>query len=248
LREYTDKPTRASEVNPASSMVTAAILDNFILNWLPRIDLVSTVFYMLKKKGIYLVVDTEATSLDVCNGGIIQIGAVVLDKDLIQVDTLCFDIQPPSDSHIDPESLKVNGFTQERIDLGLPYKESCAKLKEFIDKNFENQPITVGHFYPFDWAYIVNMFGKNNKQEYDAISKYYFGNKYIDTKALVTFANCRAGIKGLEKPFPSTSLSNKKGLRVKFGIDNEEFISHDALGDAMITAEVLRKLVEYDAL
>lgn len=194
------------------------------------------------KTGKYLVIDTEATSLNIRKGGVIQIAAAALDSNLELLDTIVYDVCPPEGVEIQAEALAVNGFTQDRIDGGISYPEACTKLVEFIDTFFNDRPIAVAHFYPFDWAYLTEMFIRADNIDFKKISKHYFTNRFIDTKAVVMYANTVAEVKGQELPFPKVSLSKKGGIKDILGV-SEEHIAHDALGDVMATVEVLRKLI-----
>ncbi len=192
----------------------------------------------------YLILDTETTGFFPQKNGLIQLAAVITDKYLNIVDTFNFDVKPPSKSEITKESLEVTGFTIDRIHNGLSYKDVSQKFFDFLSKYFstENKPVVVGQFYPFDYAFLQEVFvasGFEKKLCQDLLQ-----NDFIDTKVLVNFANLIANKNNIKIPFESTSLSKPGGLKDKLKIDKNKFTAHDALGDVLATLEVLKILTE----
>ncbi len=115
----------------------------------------------MTKKGRYLIVDTEATGLDIYKHNLIQIAAAVLDDDLEIVETFCIDVKPKNeDFEYTKEALKVNGFSLKRIKNGTEIKKAASQFAQFCKKYFdeENKAIYVGQFYPFDFALINKFF------------------------------------------------------------------------------------------
>ncbi len=188
------------------------------------------------------MIDTEATGLHTLKHGLIQVAALALDEKLAIVDQYTIDIKPPDGYEISPEALKINGFTQERIDKGVSYEEFCHSFLHFVGQHFSQTPIAVGQFFPFDFAFIDYVFTScNMENELNEVMT----NQFIDTKSLVLSLNLKAELEGKKLPFPVTSLSKPGGLKDKFGIWGEDFTAHDALGDVMATRAVLVKLLEY---
>lgn len=194
----------------------------------------------MTRKGKYLVVDTETTGLDPHNHILIQLAAAVLDEKMNIIETFCVDVKGEGDFPFSTEALDVTGFSLKRIENGEEPEKVCDDFILFIKNNFENKPIMVGQFYPFDFAVINSFFGKCGKsEEWLSLT----GNEFIDTKALVLTANLQAELREEKLPFPVTSLSKPGGLKEKFGF--EEFQAHDALGDVLATREVLIRLLDY---
>jgi DNA polymerase III epsilon subunit-like protein len=189
---------------------------------------------METKKGKYIVIDTEATGLIVGKNGICEIAAAILDEKLDILETINFDVFP-GEKEVNPESLKINGFTLERIQKGLPYKESCIKLLQLVQKYFDNTPMYIAQFYPFDYSFLTDMYTSCGMDEE---CQFMFKNKFLDTKSIATYLNLKAELEGTPLPFPTTtSLSSPGGLKDIFGIKDYE--AHTALGDVLATREAL---------
>jgi DNA polymerase III epsilon subunit-like protein len=194
----------------------------------------------------YIVIDTEATGLYLNKCGLIQLACLVLDSNFDEVDRFCVDVKPNEGYQIFEEALAINGFTQDRIDNGISYKEMCEKFLEFLKKHFENegvinQPMVIAQFWPFDYAFLQGVFGSCDM--HIELSKY-ITNNFVDTKAVVNYLNIKAKFQGLPLPFPITSLSKPGGLKETLKLDDQSLVSHDALGDCLATALVLKKLIE----
>ena len=195
---------------------------------------------MSEKAGHYLVIDTETTGLHPAQHGLIEIAAAALDGQLILLDTFQADVCPPEGVEFDSEALQINGFTIERIRAGISYRMACEQFLNFLNKHFSAEPIVIGQFYPFDYAFLEQMFSTCGYG--DGLAAAIKGNDLIDTKALANSINVRALLKGKPAPFPVTSLSKPGGLKELFGIT--AYQAHSALGDVLATREVLLKLLE----
>jgi DNA polymerase III epsilon subunit-like protein len=117
---------------------------------------------------------------------------------------------------------------------------ACEQFLNFLNKHFSAEPIVIGQFYPFDYAFLEQMFSTCGYG--DGLAVAIKGNDIIDTKALANSINVRALLKGNPAPFPVTSLSKPGGLKELFGIT--AYKAHSALGDVLATREVLLKLLE----
>ncbi len=195
---------------------------------------------MADKAGCYLVIDTETTGLHPAYHGLVELAAAALDDQLTVLDTFHVDICPPEHVAYDAESLTINGFTPERIKAGISYRMACEQFAAFIRKNFSAEPIVVGQFYAFDYAFLEQMFSSSGYRE--GLAAAIKGNHLIDTKAVAQSFNARALLRGAPLPFPVTSLSKPGGLKERFGITGYQ--AHSALGDVLATREVLKKLLE----
>ncbi|NJK71872.1 3'-5' exonuclease [Candidatus Gracilibacteria bacterium] len=189
----------------------------------------------------YVVLDTESTGLHSQKYGLIEIGAAVLDKNLEVLDIINYDVKPPKNTPVSQDALQINGFTLDRIQKGLPYKESATKFYKFIKKYFPlDRPTYVAQFYPFDYAIVESMFmSVNMEKQFEEIVT----NAFVDTKVIVLAANMKADMLNQPIPFPVPSLSKDGGLADKFNLG--QFPAHTALGDVMATIEVLKNLMEY---
>jgi len=195
----------------------------------------------MSKKGKYLVVDTETTGLSFAENGLIQLAAAVLDEELEVLDTFCQDVCTPKGYLIGAGSLEINGFTVERIEKGGGYEKVCGEFLVFLNKNFKTAPVSVGQFFPFDYAFLHMAFAKVGLEKELGAA---LGNDFIDTKVIVNTLNLKANLARQPLPFPSTSLSKPGGLKDKLSIDLSKFQAHDALGDVLATREVLVRLLK----
>jgi DNA polymerase III epsilon subunit-like protein len=195
------------------------------------------------KTGRYLIVDTETTGLHPTRHGLIELAAAALDGQLTLLDTFQADVCPPEGVEFDPEALQINGFTMERISAGISYRMVCEQFLGFMSKNFSAEPIVIGQFYPFDYAFLEQVFSTCGYC--DGLAAAIKGNEIMDTKALANSINMRALLKGRPVPFPVTSLSRPRGLKELFGIT--AYQAHSALGDVLATREVLIKLLEMNS-
>lgn len=192
----------------------------------------------LLMSAIYLVLDTETTGLNPLKNNLLQIAALALDSKLNILATFDQDICPPIGTEFCPVSSKIHNFSAERIQNGRDYQEICDEFVTFVKTNFVEKPVIIGQFYPFDYAFLNIALSKC-----DFFKDNLLGNNFIDTKALVNFANLKANLANQKKPFINTSLSAKDGLKDFFQIKN--FASHDALGDCQATLELLKKLIDF---
>jgi len=189
--------------------------------------------------GKFLVIDTETTGLNTQKNILIQLAAMSLDKDLNIIETFCADVKGEGDFAWEPEALKVNGFTLERIRNGEPSQQVAENFLQFLERNFFEQPTFIGQFFCFDYAVLGKFMEDHGKtSKWLSLTK----NKIIDTKSLVLAANLQAELNGENLPFPVTSLSNPGGLKDKFNITTHT--AHDALGDIMATREVLLAILK----
>jgi DNA polymerase III epsilon subunit-like protein len=195
---------------------------------------------MADAAGKYLLIDTETTGLHPARHGLIELAAAALDAQLTIIETFQADVCPPEGFAVDEEALQINGFTLERISKGITYKELCETFLAFIKKHFASDPVVIGQFYPFDYAFLDKMLSESGYSE--GIAKTIPGNDFIDSKALAMSMNLAAHLRGKPVPFPSTSLSRPGGLREKLGIVGYQ--AHTALGDVLATREVLIKLLD----
>jgi len=192
-------------------------------------------------QGKYLVIDTELTGLHPRENGLIEIGICALDRNLKIIDSWHSDVCPTDGYKIDPVSLRISGFTIERIKKGISYKEMCEKFIDFLHKNFTKKPIVVAQFYPMDYSFLEDVFTQTGYA--DILAKEILGNRFIDTKAISLAINLKAELENKPIPFVSTSLSYPGGLKDTLNVVGYE--SHTAIGDVLATIEVLKKLLEY---
>jgi DNA polymerase III epsilon subunit-like protein len=194
----------------------------------------------MSKIGKYIVLDLETTGLLAGYHGISEIAAVVLDKKMAILETLNFDVCPPSDRAIDEFALEYSHMTRKRLAEGKDYVTTCNEFSAFVDRHFDDAPTYVGQFFPFDFSYLVDMYVTCGL--YDDCLKI-FRNNFLDTKVIANYLNLQATNSTKPLPFPtSTSLSSAGGLKDTLGISGH--LAHSALGDVLATRKVLIKLLE----
>jgi DNA polymerase III epsilon subunit-like protein len=196
------------------------------------------------KNGVYLIVDTEFTGQHPEKHGLIQIAMLCLDARFETLDSYESFVRPPAEVELDPESMAVNGITAEQIASGLSYNALCLEIIAFLKKNFDGKAITIGQFYPAEFMYLNNVFGRCG---YDRLlMDELLGNDFIDTKVLANWANAKARLNDHPLPFPKTSLSKPGGLKDTFGISPDKYTSHTAMGDVLATLEVIKQFLTKD--
>ena len=163
----------------------------------------------------YVVLDTETTGLDPAGGDeVISIGAVVVLNGKVMVDER-FDHLVKTARAISPSASKVHGITE--MDLqGAPTLEEV--MPEFL--GFARDSVLVAHNAAFDMAFLHKVAASLH------IS---LGQPVLDTMLLSA---------ALHPGQPSHSLDT---LLTRYGITEEG--RHTALGDALMTAELLVRLL-----
>jgi len=193
-----------------------------------------------EKAGKFLVIDTELTGFHPRENGLIEIAMMALDKNLNTIASWKTDVKPPKNTKIDPISLKISGFTVERINKGISYKEMCKQFLIFLENNFSQKPIVIAQFYPMDYSFLEDVFFQCGYKNY--LAKEVLGNQFIDTKSLAITINLICTMETRDPIFRSTSLSYPGGLKDVLEVSG--FESHTALGDCMATVEILKKMVK----
>jgi len=193
----------------------------------------------MQQTGKYLVLDTEASGTDFLKHGLTQLAALAVDQNLKIVASFNQDVRPPENTVFDPEALELTGFSLERIQNAKDYHQNAKDFVKFIQDNFEQKPIVIAQFYPFDYAFTQVLFQKTD------IEPQILDRNFLDTKSITNFFNLKAKINGQSEPFPITSLSKDGGLKDKLELKKSDYQAHDALSDCMATLEVLKKLVDF---
>jgi DNA polymerase III epsilon subunit-like protein len=190
---------------------------------------------------VYLVLDLEMTGLNPFQHGVIEVGAVVMDRHFDIVGDFYMDLLPPDNIIIDTQALEYNGFTLDRIATGKSYEEFCEIFEGFLETHFpgEAKPILVGQFITADIAFLASVFA--NARKPNLYMK--LGNDIIDTKSIANQANAIARYNGIPLPFPSTSLSKPGGIADRLHIT--DYTAHTAKGDIMATREALMKFLKF---
>lgn len=102
---------------------------------------------------IVVSIDLETTGLDQAKHGICQIGAYAgPDSPHLRTDVY------PGGVESDPAALAVNGFTEERIEKGLPIRAALQRLSEYLQKVPADELVCLFHNAPVDAAWLIQDF------------------------------------------------------------------------------------------
>ncbi len=186
---------------------------------------------LLPKPKTFISIDLETTGLHLGENGIVQIGAWATGeheddfKDYFVSDT---DPHYPvglTNDHlqhvrISPDALKVNGFTQDRIDLapclGTVIHQFHAWLKKYAA---DTDVLVVGQNVPFDVAWL----------------KYEFRRNGLDNDSFRrVLDNVSLGFAVFGEAMGQARLARKLGIRCRS--------PHDALSDAYTSNKIFHRL------
>ena len=182
-----------------------------------------------------LVVDTETSGTDPDVHSILSLGAVIWHDDpTIPRDT--FDIMIAEPCIVsEAEAMKVNKIDLEFLKkAGTAPRGAVSLFHNFLRKHWQadEKIVLAGHCVDFDAGFIKRLFKQAGvRSEYDKL----FSHRTMDTSGIGRFL----------------VLSGKLELEPKsdalfdfFGIDQGD-MRHTALGDALATALLLDRLIEF---
>ena len=176
-----------------------------------------------------LLVDLEMTGLDVKRHEIIQLAAVLLDKQTLKEKrSLSFYIKPKYWERRDLESMAVNKITLGQLKKGLSLKAALTKFSKFF-----NPSQVVISFYggPMDMDFLRAAYQK-------AGLKWKFDYHYFNLWAVFYFYLAKAN--RLTDPHKHAGFT-LEGLAKRLKV-NLKGARHDALYDCRFEAEILRRI------
>lgn len=115
--------------------------------------------------------------------------------------------------------------------VAVPPERACAAITTYIQGVFGRPVTIVAHNVAFDFAFLRKTFHEANALESDA-----FSHRAVDTHTLLFLAH----LKGI---IPKSALSST-GAFDFFGIKVSREARHTAVGDAIATRELFRRLLE----
>lgn len=176
----------------------------------------------------YLFLDTETGGLDPDKHSLLQVGLVAYKDNRIK-DKCEFSIKEKEYS-IDANALRFNGLNlyEDIYRYGLDKKEAVERIISFINRNFDDIPILVGHNPSLDKYMIRKLFSNQDLNMDDYIS-----HRMIDTMSLIWGLHISGKI-------PSEACSSS-GAFSHFGIKVEK--RHHALDDCVATVELFENLI-----
>lgn len=196
---------------------------------------------LLKLGGNRLVaVDVETTGLEPTYHEIIQIALVPIEPDM-RVDRSkcrCWKVRPRYPERATPEALAVNGLNLEELVYTAPSADTVMdRIDDFMDglaMPEDKRMIPLAQNWAFDGVWLREWMGEGRFNRL-------FSRRARDTMCLAASINDRYELNGEEPPFENCSLSF---LASYFGIVNQK--AHDALEDAITTAEVYDRLLNME--
>jgi DNA polymerase III epsilon subunit-like protein len=196
----------------------------------------------IQVKAKYLVVDTETSGVKAWENSIIQLSALALDSELDILSTFNMYVKPIDGSVWDEEAALIHNISLEKLEKdGVSYKELGKEFLKFVNENFDEKPILIGQFLPFDYSFLDKLFDSTFPDA--GLFQNILSRNFIDTKSLANYINLKADIEGKSSVFLETSLSKAGGLLDSLGLDRAKYNAHDALSDCYATRDVLEKIL-----
>lgn len=155
---------------------------------------------------------------------IIEIGAVKLDNELENVDTFSCIIRSQIGKKLRGSVKRLTHLTNDDINSGMPFTKAFSMFRKWIG----NEETVI-----FTWGDGDVRVLLENFKYLNGIKVIPFLEKYCDLQRV--FQRIHGGIKGQQ-----TGLLNAAQM---LEIDPEMYIHHRALGDSMLTADILKKLL-----
>jgi DNA polymerase-3 subunit epsilon len=176
-----------------------------------------------------LIVDTETSGLDPQKNCILSLAAVVYHDGAIE-DAVQWPVMDALEE-FDPAALAVNGFTHERVLAdGISPWGVIRRLEQLLLKHdMRGRVVLAGHNLPFDVGFLQRLYRLANE---DYGKQFMHGG--LDTKVAALLLEQAGRLR-----FDSPSLVD---VAAALGIKHNT--AHDALEDALVTAQVLRRLVD----
>jgi DNA polymerase III epsilon subunit-like protein len=182
-------------------------------------------------------IDVETTGLDSGKHEIIQIAVVPLRGDLTvntAIPPFYTEIAPMHPERVEKGAFRVNKLNLEKIvETGMDAYRVADLFDEWVQRlnlPFRKKIMPLAHNFPFESRFLHSWLGQLS---YDS---FFYG--YRDTMAIVNMLNDMADMQNTPWPFPKINLEY-----VCSQLKVENLNPHDALGDAVATAECYRKLV-----
>ncbi len=174
----------------------------------------------------YFVFDLETGGLDETKNPICQIAMIILDSNLVKLETFCSYVNNYDNLKYTSEAMRINNITKEQVKSGISARALKKKIIELSSKYIDifEKPILVGHNIDmFDIKFLKYLFlRKDNNDIYD-----FFQTKTYDTLKL-------SRERWKNSPNDLQSVCN----RLYIILEN----AHDALGDTVATVKVFRYL------
>lgn len=170
-------------------------------------------------------VTLEDSALRECPNEVIQIGAVKLDKNLKVIESFDAFIKPVIFRVLNPAISELTGITEEDLESGISFVDAMELLGAFVDEDS-----ILCSWAKDDITEIIRNCNYHRFYDVEWISEYIDLQEYC-TKTLSL----------------KESMGLMKALK-RFNIKYEENKLHNALNDAVYTAEVFKRIYNFRAI
>jgi DNA polymerase-3 subunit epsilon len=187
----------------------------------------------MPQRAHFFAFDTETTGVDPEKSQILSIAMVVLDMSLTPIATKEVHAFPDENAVIDPEAVRVNGYTEEawKEKGAVTQKEMFQQVQLLLKNHWRLKP--VAHNLPFDAAFLKALFKRFARPPRDRPYNDLFSYFGLDTLGVAVFADlvlhdqCRSTYK-------LSSLSEHYKIK--------HADAHTALSDVLAMVDVLKAM------
>jgi len=181
-----------------------------------------------------LGIDTETSHVDFWKGGILEIGAIVIDKLGNEIEVFN-EYCNPGEVEYSEEAMNINKIPLETIKSARPIKEVLIDFVKFMNKYIDDRNekvVCVGNNFGFDAAFFQYAFDKHVPQ-FHSKTKWFF--RRMDD------------LKGVSRmTFPGTEHMSQTKLGELLNIPNDN--AHSALGDVKQMLNIYRTCMRLNYL
>jgi DNA polymerase III epsilon subunit-like protein len=171
----------------------------------------------------FISVDVETAGPNPGDYSLLSIGACTLDH---PQQTFYVELEPVND-RATPDALAISGLSLEALrERGVPPPEAMARFADWVARVVpaDSRPVFVAFNAPFDWMFVNDYFHRY-------LGHNPFGHSALDIKALYM------GLTGVRW--------YQTGMRhVSARLLDHRHLTHHALDDALVQAEILIELLE----
>ena len=170
----------------------------------------------------YISVDVETAGPAPCAHALLSLGACLVDDPRR---TFYAELQPTT-PEADPAAVAVSGLSLDHLAVhGLPPGEAMRRFAAWVGEVTPpgRRPVFVAFNAPFDWMFVADYF-----RRFEVPNP--FGHAALDIKALYMGAT--------GEPWERTAFT---AVAARFGLSPH--LPHHALEDALVQAEIFRRLV-----
>ncbi|WP_439609603.1 3'-5' exonuclease [Hydrogenophaga sp.] len=178
-----------------------------------------------------VAVDVETSGTNPFENEILSIALAPLSEEIVPLEIYV------KHAHIKwSEYAKLNfgRFQEQWIRLGIPPKSACKQIEDYLQANYQDQPIIlIGHNVGFDISFLRKLAFTAGREMIRGIS-----HRSIDTHSILYYLHLRG--------LGPKEFTNSDGAFQYFDIPIIPTRRHTALGDAIATRDLFRKLLSLD--